>query len=135
MPNGAVFAGTEGWVIVNYGKVITHPASLMESVIGPDEIHLHDSTLPSIPEGLPQGFQQTLTAAHHQDWIRAIRTGSPVADGIESAFRSDMVSQLAELCIRTGRPVRWDPKKETILGNEAARRMIRRPMRAPWGVS
>jgi hypothetical protein len=134
MPNGAVFVGTEGWVIVNYGKVVTHPASLMDSAIGPGEIHLHDSALASIPKGLPVGFQQTLTAGHHQDWIRAIRTGSPVADDIESAFRSDMVSQLAELCIRTGQPVRWDPKKETLAGNEAARRMIKRPMRAPWGV-
>ena len=135
LPNGAVFVGTEGWVIVNYGKVVTHPASLMDSVIGPNEIHLHDSALASIPEGLPKGFQQTLTAGHHQDWIRAIRTGSPVADDIESAFRSDMVSQLSDLCIRTGQPVRWDPKKETIVGNEAARKMIKRPMRAPWGVA
>ncbi len=135
MPNGAVFVGSEGWVVVNYGKVITHPASLMESVIGPNEIHLHDSALATIPAGLPKGFQQTLTAAHHQDWIRAIRTGSPVADDIESAFRSDMVSQLAELCIRTGQPLRWNPRKETIEGNDAARKMIRKPMRAPWGVA
>ena len=135
MPNGAVFVGEEGWVIVNYGKVIANPASLLDSVIGPNEIHLHDSALASIPPGLPKGFQQTLTAGHHQDWIRAIRTGTPVADGIESAFRSDMVSQLSELCIRTGHSVRWDPEKETIAGNETARMMIRRPMRSPWGVS
>jgi hypothetical protein len=135
LPNGAVFVGTEGWVIVNYGKVVTHPASLMGSVIGPNEIHLHDSALASIPEGLPKGFQQTLTAGHHQDWIRAIRTGSPVADDIESAFRSDMVSELADLCIRTGQPVRWDPANETIAGNDSARIMIRRPMRNPWGVA
>jgi len=84
---------------------------------------------------MPKGFQQTLTAGHHQDWIRAIRTGSPVADGIESAVRSDLVSQLSELCIRTGQAVRWDPVKETIIGNEAARKMIKRPMRAPWQVA
>jgi len=135
MPNGAVFVGSEGWVIVNYGSVITNPASLMNSVIGPNEIHIADSALATIPAGLPKGFQQTLTAGHHQNWIRAILTGSAVVDGIESAFRSDMVSQLAELCIRTGQPVRWDPKKETIIGNEAARKMIRKPMRDPWGLS
>jgi hypothetical protein len=135
MPNGAVFVGSEGWVIVNYGKVITHPASLMDSVIGPNEMHVRDSALAGIPEGLPKGFQQILTAGHHQDWIRAIRTGSPAVDDIESAFRSDMVSQLSDLSIRTGHPVRWDPKKETIVGNQAARKMIRRPMRAPWGVA
>jgi len=135
LPNGSVFVGNEGWVIVNYGKVVTHPANLMDSRIGPNETHLPDSALETIPAGLPKGFQQTLTAGHHQNWIRAIRTGSPTVDGIDSAFRSDMISQLSELCIRTGQPVRWDPKKETITGNEAARRMIKRPMRSPWGVS
>jgi hypothetical protein len=135
LPNGAIFLGTDGWVIVNYGMVVTHPASLMKSTIGPNEIHLHDSALAAIPDGLPKGFQQTLTAGHHQDWIRAIRTGSAVADDIESAFRSDMISQLADLCIRTGQPIRWDPKKSTIIGNEAARKMIKKPMRAPWGVA
>jgi hypothetical protein len=133
--NAAVFVGAEGWVLVNYGKVITHPESLMDSVIGPKEIHLHDSALASIPEHMPKGFQQTLTAGHHQDWIKAIRTGSPVVDGIESAVRSDTVSNLSDLCIRTGEPVRWDPEKETIVGNETARMMIRRAMRSPWGVA
>lgn len=134
MPNGAVFVGTEGWVIVNYGGVVTHPASLMSSVIGPNEIHLRDSSLASIPKGLPKGFQQVLTAGHHQSWIQAIRTGSPVVDDIESAFRSDMVSQLSDLCIRTGQPVRWDPKKGKITGNEAALKMMKRADRAPWRV-
>ena len=134
LPNGAVFVGEEGWVIVNYGKVATHPESLMGSVIGANEIHIADSALEKIPDGLPKGFQQTLTAGHHQNWVRAIRTGSPTVDGIESAFRSDMISQLSELCLRTGQPLRWNPKKETIEKNELARKMIKRPMRAPWGV-
>jgi hypothetical protein len=137
VPNGAVFIGSEGWVVVSYGndgKVVTQPASLMESVIGPNEIHIADSALESIPANLPKGFQQTLTAGHHQNWIRAIRTGSPVVDPIESAFRSDMISQLSQLCILTGQPVRWDPKNETIVGNDAAKKLMKRPMRAPWGV-
>lgn len=137
VPNGVVFIGTEGWVLVSYGndgKVVTQPASLMESVIGPNEIHIPDSALETIPANLPKGFQQTLTAGHHQNWIRAIRTGSPVVDPIESAFRSDMISQLSQLCIRTGQPVQWDPKKETIVGNDEAKKMMKRPMRAPWGV-
>ncbi|MBL8234581.1 MAG: Gfo/Idh/MocA family oxidoreductase [Bryobacterales bacterium] len=135
MPNGAVFVGTAGWVIVNYGKVLTHPANLMESVIRDSEIRIAHSALPSLTAGLPKGFQQALTAGHHQNWIQAIRGGATAVGDIEGAFHSDMVSQLAELCIRTGQPVRWDPKKETIVGNEAARKMIRRAMRKPWGVA
>jgi hypothetical protein len=46
-----------------------------------------------------------------------------------------MVSELSDLCIRTGEPVQWDPEKETITGNDTARAMIRRAMRSPWGVS
>ena len=135
LPNGAVFVGSKGWVVVNYGKVVASPETLMDSPIGPDEVHVRDSALASIPDGLPKGFQQTLTAGHHQNWINAIRTGSPTVDPIESAFRSDMISQLSDLCIRTGEPLRWDPKQETITRNETARRMIKRPMRAPWGVA
>lgn len=137
VPNGVVFIGSEGWVVVSYGNngaVVTQPASLMESVIGPNEIHIADSALESIPANLPKGFQETLTAGHHQNWIRAVLTGSPVASPIESACRSDLISQLSQLCILTGQPVRWDPKKETIVGNDAAKKLIKRPMREPWGV-
>jgi hypothetical protein len=135
MHNGAVFVGTDGWVIVNYGRVLTHPESLMSSELGPQEKRIPHSALDSLPATLPKGFQQGLTASHHQDWIRAIRTGSRVADDIESAFRSDMVSQLADLCIRTGEPLRWNPEKQTIEGNATARAMMRKPMRSPWAVT
>jgi hypothetical protein len=135
MQNGAVFVGSEGWVIVNYGKVVTHPENLMTSVISPSEKHVASSALQKRPETLPKGFQQGLTAGHHQAWIRTIRTGGTSVDDIESAFRSDMISQLADLCIRTGAPVRWDPVKETIVGNDTARAMMRKAMRAPWGVA
>lgn len=134
MPNGAVVIGTEGWICISYTQVVANPPSLLDSVIGPNDIHLHDSALAAVPTGLPKGLQQTLTAGHHQDWIRAIRTGSPTVDGIESAVRSDLISNLSDLCIRTGRPVRWDPARQTITGNDAARDGIRKPMRAPWGV-
>jgi predicted dehydrogenase len=133
--NGAVFIGTEGWVIVSYEKAVTSPSSLMQSTIGPNEIHLPDSSLAAIPEGMSKGHQEVATAAHHQNWMRAIRGGmAPVGD-IEGAVRSDLVSNLAELCVRTGKSLRWDPLEETIMGNDEARKMIARPMRAPWRVA
>ncbi len=133
--NGAVFIGTEGWVIVSYEKLVTSPASLADSVIGPNEIHLPDSALSSIPDGMSKGHQQVATAGHHQNWLKAIRGGPKPVGDIEGAVRSDLVSLLSELCVRTGQSLQWDPKKQTILGNETARKMIKRPMRAPWGVA
>jgi predicted dehydrogenase len=133
--NGAIFIGTEGWVIDAYEKTVTSPDSLMQSVIGPNEIHLPDTALTAIPEGMSKGYQQVATAGHHQNWIQAIRTGTPPIGDLESASRSDLVSNLSELCVRTGKSLQWDPRKETIVGNDEARKMIARPMRAPWGVA
>jgi hypothetical protein len=63
--------------------------------------------------------------------FRSRRT--PISN-IDSAVQSDFISHLGDICIRTGRTIKWDPVKETILGDEAACRMMRRPMRAPWTI-
>ncbi|HUV64300.1 MAG TPA: Gfo/Idh/MocA family oxidoreductase, partial [Sedimentisphaerales bacterium] len=41
---GTRFEGTEGWIYVNRGKLEAEPASLLTSVIGPDEKRLYQST-------------------------------------------------------------------------------------------
>lgn len=133
--NAAVFMGTEGYVMVSYEKVVTSPASLMDSVIGPGEIHLPDTALPSIPEGMLKGHQQVATAGHHQNWIHGIKTGQAPVGDIEGAVRSDLVSHLAELVVRTGQGLTWDPVKRTIVGNDAARKMMSRPIRGGWKLS
>jgi hypothetical protein len=84
---------------------------------------------------MSKGLQEVATAGHHQNWIQAIRTGKPAVGDIEGAVRSDMVSNLSELCVRTGKSLQWDPRKETITGNDEARKMMARPMRAPWRVA
>lgn len=134
--NGAVFIGSEGWAIVSYEKVVTHPANLMDSEIGASEIKLIDSALSAVPPGMAKGHQQTATAAHHQNWLKAIRGQAKAVGGdIESAVRSDLISNLCELCVRTGAPLGWDPARQRITGNAEAARLAKRPMRAPWGVS
>jgi hypothetical protein len=49
--------------------------------------------------------------------------------------RSDLVSHLCDIAVRTGRTIHWDPVKETITGDEAARKMMFRQMRKPWKLS
>jgi hypothetical protein len=36
---------------------------------------------------------------------------------------------------RLGRPIRWDPAAERIVGDEVATKMLDRPMRVPWTLS
>jgi hypothetical protein len=39
---------------------------------------------------------------------------------------------LAKIAVQLGRPLRYDPATETFPGDEAANRLARQPMRAPW---
>ncbi len=51
---------------------------------------------------------------------------------LRAAVLSDIICRLCDITIRTGRPVTWDPKKETIVGDAEAAKRMSRPMRKPW---
>ncbi len=121
--NAATFVGTDGWVSISYSGVQMHPESLASTVIGPNEIHLQN--------GNRTGGEYV--EPHHANWINSILSRRDPVGNIESAVRSDLISHLSDLCVRVGRPIRWDPVKETIVGDDTARRMMSRAMRAPWG--
>jgi hypothetical protein len=72
------------------------------------------------------GWIEYLKAERHS------KTPRPTVAPIETAVRSDLIAQLSDICIRSGAPVRWDPKRQTTAGNEQANKMMSRPMREPW---
>jgi len=115
--NAAIFIGSKGWVAIAYEKVATEPASLASSEIGPNEKHLMNSE------------------SHQLSWVRAVRERTDPVGVVESAVRSDLVSHLCDIAVRTGHTIHWDPVKETITGDDAARKMMHRPMRKPWTLS
>ena len=108
------FVGAEGWLNISRGGLDADPKSLLTSAIGPDEMHLTESP------------------GHARNFIDSVKTRTPAISPIESAVRSDIISQLGDIAIRTGRTIRWDPKAETIVDDDAAQRMMTRPMRSPW---
>ena len=84
--------------------------------IKPDEIHLLQDN------------------HHYRDFIDCVLSRRTPVSNIDSAVQSDTISHLGDICIRTGRKIKWDPVRETIVGDEAAQRMLRRPMREPWTI-
>lgn len=66
------------------------------------------------------------------DFAEAVRTRKPPGGHAEAAHRTVTVIHLANLAIRTGRKLRFDPLKEEIVGDEQANRLVNQPMRAPW---
>ena len=62
----------------------------------------------------------------------AIRTRQQAGGNAEVSHRATTLLHLANIALRVGRKIRWDPVKEQITGDEEANRFVNIPMRAPW---
>jgi len=111
---GVVFQGSEGWVYVRRGHIDAEPKSLLTTKIGRNEIHLIESP------------------GHQRNFLDCIKNRKPTVADIDGAVRSDTISHLVDICTRLNRKIRWDPKREVIIGDPEASRMLTRCMREPW---
>ena len=72
------------------------------------------------------------TRLHMLDFLTAVdKRSRPVAD-IEQGHISTASCILANLAMKTGRPLAYDPSVRTIIGDQAANQLLRRPYRQPW---
>jgi predicted dehydrogenase len=62
----------------------------------------------------------------------AVKARKAAGGGAEPSHRTVTVLHLANLAIRLGRKVRFDPVREEVIGDEEANRLVNQPMRAPW---
>jgi myo-inositol 2-dehydrogenase/D-chiro-inositol 1-dehydrogenase len=130
--NGVRFEGADGWIFVSRGSAkvtASDPASafgkaldasdpkILNSKIGPNEIHLHKSD------------------DHHLDWLTSIQTRQPAVTTPEEAHRSTSACILGWIAMKLGRKLRWDPVKEAFAGDDEANAMRSRPQRAPYGIN
>ena len=129
--NGVRFEGADGWIFVSRGgakATASDPASafgkaleasdpkILNSKIGPNEIHLHKSD------------------DHHLDWLLSIQTRQPAVTTPEEAHRSTSACILGWVAMKLGRKLRWDPVKEAFVGDNEANAMRSRPQRPPYGI-
>ena len=114
-PMGVTWEGTEGKVYANRGKHETDPKSLMDTVIGPNEIHLYKSD------------------NHFRNFIDCVISRQPTAAPVEVAHRSITVCHLGNIAMRLNRSsLKWNPRTEQIIGDDEASAMLSRPYREPW---
>jgi predicted dehydrogenase len=112
---GVTFEGTEGRIYVNRGELEATPKTVLDTEIGLSEIHLYKSD------------------DHFRNFIDCVISRGPTAAPAEVAHRSITVCHLGNIALRLGRDrLRWDPRTEQIIGDDAAARLLSRPYRAPW---
>ena len=115
---GTTFIGSDGRVSVNRGRLESSPDAIMRQAQSHGDLQAYE-----------QHYQ---TKDHFGDWLECIRRNEkPVAD-IEIGHRSVTVCHLGNISIRLGRPIRWDPAAEKIVGDEQASKLMSRPYREPW---
>ena len=112
--SGTRWIGEHGWVYVDRGRFETHPADLVNEVIGPNEIQLYKST------------------DHYQNFLDCVKTRTLTITPAEVAHRSASVGHLSIIAIELGRKIRWEPATETILDDPEAERLLSRSYRKPW---
>ena len=111
------FEGEEGWVYVDDGgNVDAEPKSLLQN----------------------RKFekQQWTDAAnwqgHHRNFLDCVKTRAATIAPAEVAHRSTTICHVANICLRLGRNVSWDPQAERFVNDPEADKMMSRPMRKPW---
>jgi len=112
--HGTLFVGTNGWVRVSRASWKVSPVELYKRGKNPGDIRLE------------------VSMDQIQNFVDCVISRKQPVDDLHSAVRSDIICHLSEICIREGRPLTWDPVKETIVNDPAAAKRMHRPMRKPW---
>ncbi|MFB3825948.1 MAG: Gfo/Idh/MocA family protein [Bryobacteraceae bacterium] len=69
---------------------------------------------------------------HVRNFIDSVKSRKRPNADVEDGHLVATACHLANISLRLGRPVRWDPVKEEIVGDAEASRWIERPYRKPW---
>ncbi len=114
---GTRFIGTEGEIFVDRGDTLeAKPASLLDSEIGPNEVHLYKSE------------------NHAQNFFDCVRSRKQCVAPIHAAHRAITIAHLGNIAMALGREVRWDPVAESFPNDPTAERKLKRAMRGSWHV-
>jgi len=125
--NGILFEGERGRIFVNRGKLVGKPVE--ELVAKP----LPEDAIAKIYRSMP--MKENDRPAHWANFIHAIENRVlPISD-VHSHMKMLNVCHLAGICCRLGRKINWDQSKETIVGDDLAISMMKRPYRDAYKIS
>ncbi|MBR5710152.1 MAG: Gfo/Idh/MocA family oxidoreductase [Thermoguttaceae bacterium] len=75
----------------------------------------------------------TVSTNHAQNFVDAVRFDRTPVSCLKDAVRSDTISHLCDIAVRTKSKVVWDPKKRELVNPTPEQTaMVSRPMREPW---
>ena len=115
-PQGCRFIGEGGWVHVTRGGIKSDPPDLLKTTLKPNDEHLY------------------VSGNHHGNFLECIRSRRDCVAPVEAGHAATAITLVGDIATRMGRKLTWDWRAERFLNDEAANRMLRRSMRAPWSL-
>jgi len=114
------FIGADGWIGNRgwRGKVEASSNDILNSVITPNEIHLYTN---------PKG--------EHDDFLKCVKSRKDPYFPVDIGHRVSSLCHLANISLKLGRKLNWDPKQERFQNDDSANALLSRPMRSPWKLS
>ncbi len=111
------FEGTKGWV-GNTGWRGRLEAS--------DESILHTKYAPGTSKLWPR------PPGEHRDFLDCVKSRQPTTYSAEAGQRLSTVMHIGNIAMELGRKLRWDPKAEAFIADDAANQLRSRPSRDHW---
>jgi hypothetical protein len=124
--------GMWGWVELKYGNGLTLVLDSGEWGEPYERKASRNVKLEDLPEADRRKLQEMPDPEPLRSFAEAVKSRQPAGGHAEAAHRTVCIMHLANIAIRVGRKIRFDPVKERILGDEEANRLVNQPMRPPW---
>jgi hypothetical protein len=70
-----------------------------------------------------------------EDFFDCVKTRREPVSDVFSHHRAMTTCHLANICIRLGRPIKWDPEKEQIVGDDEANGWQKREQRKGYEIT
>lgn len=131
-PWGATLYGAKGTLRLSVHKWHFQPTQKKAESIAKDVVY----ELEQFPEDKTEpGLEKHVAPAvrgHMRDFLRCVESRERPISDIEEGHISASSCILANVAMKLGRTIHWDPKTHTCIGDEEATKLLARPYREPW---
>ncbi len=114
---GTKWIGTEGWVRVDRGAFEASNEKWTE--------------MPRLPES-ERKVSLYESNDHHGNFLDCVKSRKPTITPVETAHHSAIPGHLGLIAMITGRKLNWNAKREVIVGDKEASKLLTRDYRKPW---
>ncbi len=130
--NGIRYEGTEGWIFVSRGS---YTATSSDPVTQAKNSKALDASDPKILTSKIQENEIHLyqSSDQHGNWLDCIKSRKAPISPAEMGHRTCSVCLISHIAMKIPEKLKWNPKTEKFVNNEAANKMLSRPQRGPWG--